>query len=575
MLGTFPTRIEDFMAWQWPQIEPYFQGLAARPLSADNVSQWLLDWTQLSDRIDETKTRLYVASTCHTSDKAIQERQEKYLTDVIPLVLLAEQQLKEKLLNSRLAPSEFEVPLRKMRAQAELYRQANLPLLTEVAKLIPEYDQIVGAQTVEWEGVQVPLKRLDPILLETDRSRRERAWRKMAERQIADRAAIVALWNRLLAARRQIAANAGLADYRAYRWREMLRFDYTPDDTKTYVQAVEAVVVPVMGRLAETRRRQLGLDTLRPWDIGVWGTGVDPLGRPPLKPFATIQELVSKAATIFQQLDPQLGGYFEIMRQEGLLDLSNREGKAPGAYSLNYMASRQPFIFGNSVGVADDVTMLMHEAGHCFHSFESAHLPYFQQRQEEQIPAEFAEVASLGMELLTLPYLAAEKGGFYSSADHARQQADHLIGMLGVWTVMAVREAFQHWVYDNPDAASDGMQCDAKWAELIERFSPAVDWTGLEAEKAAGWRSTAHILQSPFDNIEYAVAQLGAVQVWANAMHDPKGALARYRQALALGGSATLPQLYEAAGAKFAFDAETLRSAVTMIENKLAELEAQ
>ena len=558
-------KIDEFMRWDWAQIEPHYQALAAQPIAKTNVESWLKDWTRLSKLLRETHQRLWVASTVDTTDEQAQQRYTDFLDNIYPQAQAAEQRLKEKLLASGLEPEGFEVPLRNMRLEAELFCEANLPLLSEELKLATEYDKIIGAQTVEWQGKEVTLIQLHPVYLDPDRSLRERAWRLASARQLADQQAINDLWVKLLAIRRQLAANVNLPDYRAYRWRQLLRFDYTPEDCKQFHRVIEAVVVPAARRLYARRRRLLGLGALRPWDVHV-----DVHGRPPLKPFATIAELEEKTAAIFERVDPELGNYFKIMRQERLLDLDNRKGKAPGGYCTDFPDSSRPFIFCNSVGVHDDVQTLIHEGGHAFHVFESSRLPYAQQMH---VPLEFAEVASMGMEFLASPYLSAGQGGFYTSAEAAQARVEHLEQSLLFWPYMAVVDAFQHWVYENAEAASDPANCDAQWAELWDRFMTGVDWSGLEQEKMTGWQRKLHIHEDPFYYVEYGLALLGAAQVWRNALKDQGAATAAYRRALALGGTATLPQLYAAAGARFAFDAGTLEEIVTLMERTISELE--
>ena len=558
-------KIDEFMRWDWAQIEPYYQALAAQPIDEASVESWLKDWTRLSKLLRETHQRLWVASTVDTTDLQARQRYTDFLDNIYPQAQAAEQKIKEKLLASGLEPPGFEVPLRNMRLEAELFCEANLPLLSEELKLATEYDKISGAQTVQWQGKEVTLLQLHPVYLDPDRSLRERAWRLASARQLADRQAINDLWVKLLAIRRQLAANANLPDYRAYRWRQLLRFDYTPQDCKQFHRAIEAVVIPAARRLYERRRRLLAVGALRPWDVHV-----DVRGRPPLKPFSTIAELEEKTTAIFERVDPALGDYFEIMRQEGLLDLDNRKGKAPGGYCTDFPASSRPFIFCNSVGVHDDVQTLLHEGGHAFHVFESSRLPYFQQMH---VPLEFAEVASMGMEFLASPYLSAEQGGFYTPAETAQARVDLLEGYLLFWPYMAVVDAFQHWVYEEAEAASDPANCDAQWVELWERFMTGVDWSGLEQEKMTGWQRKLHIHEDPFYYVEYGLALLGAAQVWRNALKDQRAATAAYRWALALGGTATLPQLYAAAGARFAFDASTLGEVVDLMERTISELE--
>ena len=565
MISPYPKTAQEFMSLAWAQIEPYYQELADRPINASNVSAWLADWTHLSRLVYETNERLYVAITVNTADPDAEQRYNAFLDGVRPASQAADQKLKEKLLASGLSLKGLDVALRNMKAETELFRQENLPLLSEDVKLGAEYAKIVGAQTVVWQGEEVTLTQLSPVYLEADRDAREGAWRLASQRWLADREAINAVWAKLLGVRRQLATNANLPDYRAYRWRQLLRFDYTPEDCRQFHQAIEQVAVPAAARLNEKRRRQLGVDTLRPWDLDV-----DPLGRPPLKPFETIADLKEKTAAIFHRVDPQLGEYFEIMRRENLLDLDNRKNKAPGGYCTDFPITGRPFIFANSVGVHDDVQTVLHEGGHAFHFFECFRIPYFQQ---SYAPTEFMEVASMGMELLGSPYLTRQEGGFYSAKEAARARIEHLEGCIRFWPYMAVVDAFQHWVYENPQAAANPANCDARWDDLWVRFMPGVDWSGLEQERMTGWHRKLHIHEVPFYYVEYGLAQLGAAQVWRRALSDQAGAVAAYRRALALGNTVTLPELFAAAGARFAFDERTLGEAVELMERTIDSLE--
>lgn len=565
MLASLPKSRDELLQWTWPQIEPYYKELQARPLTADTIDEWLADWSRLAEHISELREYRYIATTVNTADTVAQELYANFLDTIQPAAEAAEQKLKEKLLASGLEPENFAIPLRNMRSEAALFREANLPLLAEEDKLTTEYDKVTGAQTVLWEGEEVTLSQLQPVYQEPERSRREQAWRLASERWLADRQAINELWRKLLPLRRKLADNAGFGnDYRSFRWQQMLRFDYTPDDCKRFQQAIEEVVVPAATRIYEKRRQRLGLSTLRPWDLDV-----DPLGRPPLRPFSNVEHLKETASAIFRNVDPQLGEYFDIMRREGLLDLENRKNKAPGGYCDEFAASRRPFIFMNAVGLHDDVQTLLHEGGHAFHVFETRHLPYIQQLE---VGMEFAEVASMGMELLASPYLGRAHGGFYDEQDAARALIQHLETSILFWPYMAVVDAFQHWVYENPDDALDPANLDAQWATLWQRFRPGVDWSGLEQEMMTGWQRKLHIHQIPFYYVEYGMAQLGAVQVWANALKDQAAAVASYRRALALGGTATLPELYKTAGARFAFDAATLRMAINLMEEVINKL---
>ena len=429
MTTSLPSNVQEILDLSWSFFEPYAQELQAHSLTAGNVKQWLATWSRLEGTIHEMQQRLEVARRCDTTDETAERRYNNLLDNVFPYARASAQWLKEKLLASGLEPPDFKIPLLKMRTEATLFRDANLPLLSEERKLVAAYDKIIGAQTVTWQGQELTLSQLRPIYQEPDRAVRERAWRLAAERQLADRDEINALWVKFLDLRSRLAKNAGYANYRDFRWQQLLRFDYTPKACVWFQDAIADVVVPAARRIYKKRRQTLGVSTLRPWDLNV-----DPFNHIGCSRFKDVSTLIDKARGIFQRVDPQLGAYFHTMYSDDLLDLDNRKGKAPGESCTAFFVAKRPFIFMNAVGLQDDVITLLHEGGHAFHVFECSHLPFLQQMD---VPLEFAEVASMSMELLAGPYLTLDNGGFYSDADIARARQEHLeivrAGLCGLW----------------------------------------------------------------------------------------------------------------------------------------------
>lgn len=557
LTAPLPTSVDQVRDWTWDRFQPYIDELVARPLDADSVASWLEDWSALQALLWEWDSRLQVAVTIDTADTDAEAALERYVAEIVEPAMAADQKLKEKLLGSGLCPEGFEVPLERMASAASLYREANLPLISEGILESKEYDTICGARTAVWEGEEIPVEQLKPLLQHRDRGVRERAWRLKMDRTLADREALNTLWTTMHRRRRQMALNADLPDFRAYMWKELNRFDYTPADCESFHRAIEAVAVPATERILERRRKLLGLEGMRPWDVEV-----DPYGQAPLAPFETGAELIAKSQKILDRVDPELGAQFRIMADEGLLDLESRKNKAPGGYCTDFYVAQRPFIFMNATGTHDDVQTLLHEAGHAFHAFASHRLPYQGQRI---FGSEIAEVASMGMELLAAPYL---EGTFYGAEEAARARIKHLETQIMFWPYMAVVDAFQHWAHTHPEGGNPAA-CDAEWTRLWERFMKGIDYAGLEDARANGWQQKLHIFTVPFYYVEYGMAQLGAVQVWRNALADQGEALQRYRSMLALGGSSPLPQLFEAAGARFAFDAETVRSCVDLMETQI------
>jgi oligoendopeptidase F len=561
---TLPATSQDFAKLSWDEILPMYDDLYFRPLTLDNAKQWLEEWSEFEDLLGEAREQVYYDYTCGTDDAAKEAANLRFQTEIEPNAAEQRVRLSQRLLGVGYTAPGLEESLRRFRTTNEIFREANVALKADVERLNAEYQKITGAMTADWNGEELPLPRLRPLMLDPDRAVREKAWRLHRKPYVESRDQLAALFTDQYGIRQRIARNAGFANFRDYTHVEKHRFDYTPDDCYGFHAAIEEKVVPAAMAVLERRRKRMGLDALRPWDVGV-----DPEGRPPLRPFQSADEFVAKGVSVFKQVDPVLGGYFKTMQDEGLLDLQSRRGKAPGGYMTELAKKRRPLIFMNASGIADDLVTLVHEAGHSFHGFEQfANDLLFCQRSPGM---EMAEVGSMAMELLSAPYWSRERGGFYSEEDYRRARIDHLEAIIIFFPHCATVDAFQHWIYTDP-AGGDADARDAVWTDLRQRFEKGVDYSDLRPEWTARWYQQLHIFEVPFYYIEYGIAQLGALQVWRNAMADQARALAAYRRALSLGATRPLPELFEAAGVKLAFDSATIGELVELVETELDKL---
>jgi oligoendopeptidase F len=553
----------DINLGDWNQIAPLFDQLAARmPHSVPELEQWLLDWAELSAALDEEGARRYIAMTCHT-DNAESEQAYLHFVEHIEPQLKPRQFELEKLFvahpqRTKLPSPRYDVFIRDVRNHVDLFRPENVALETEEAKVGQQYQKLSGSLTVQFRGEEKTLIQMGKYLEEPDRPLRQEAWELVAKRRLQDREQFEDQFDQLVKLRGQIAANAGFPNYRDYAFRKLGRFDYTPEDCAKFHDAVEREVMPAVRQLQAQRRQQLGLEKLRPWDLAV-----DPQNRPALRPFERVDEMVSRSQKIFDQLDEELAGGFRQMQDLNLLDLANRKGKAPGGYQSTLNEARLPFIFMNAVGQQRDVETILHEAGHAFHALAT--------REEDLLayrgaPIEFCEVASMSMELLGNESIEE----FYQPAEAKRARRTHLEGIIGVLAWIATVDAFQHWIYTHPGHSRADRA--AAWNALLDRFAGDVDWTGYEEARSHLWHRQLHIFLYPFYYIEYGIAQLGALQVWANSKRDPAKALRDYKAALALGGSRPLPELFSAAGCKFQFDAATIRPLMQLLQQELQKL---
>lgn len=561
---TLPSSSAAFAKATWDEIAPYYDELAEWPLEPDTVEGWLQTWSSLEELITEAAARAMIAYTSDTGDREKEADHLRFSSDILPRMEEQSVRLARRLLASGYRRPDLETTLARFRTAVTIFRPENVPLFAEIEEHCARYQRITGSMTAVWEGEERALPQLQPYLKSGDRAVRERAWRAMTAPYLAQRDTLAELFDAMLRLRQRAARNAGFANFRDYVFPAKFRFDYTPADCERFHEAVERTVAPAVARLMEHRRRRLGVDTLRPWD-----TQVDPYRNAPLRPFRTTDEFVTRARQIFQRVSPEFAREFQTMIDLRLLDLESRKGKAPGGYCETLHHQGRPFIFMNAVGVVDDVSTLLHEAGHAFHAFAAHAQPLIWQRHPG---SEAAELASMSMELLAAPYLTAPPG--YFTPEEARsawleQLEDVLVSLAHIASV----DAFQTWIYTTEEGADPDAR-DRAWVAIRSRFEPGLDWSGLEAERVARWYRQLHIYLYPFYYIEYGIAQLGALQIWRHSLEDPEGAVRRYREALALGATRPLPEIYRTAGAALAFDAGLMGELVGLVETRIEQLRA-
>lgn len=558
---------------RWDSYHLRYQALIDAPVDALQAPQWLREWSDLSAEISEVSALLALRADLNTADEAAQQQLQSFQSEVVAPSSLSEQALRRKLLSIpdyQPAPN-FALAYRRMRDQAAFFREENVTLNVQHQRQMQRHAEITGAQVVELDGLQLTVPAAESELGSPNRARREEVWRAMQRSAQAARGPLNALMLDLLRTRHQLAANAELEDYRAYIWQELDRVDYAPQACLDFHAAVRDEVVPLAEQIMRGKARQLGLESLRPWDYSR-RTALDARGRPPLRPFDTGAELEGKVQQVFDALDAELGAQFARMRGEGgarLLDLESRPAKMSHAYCTSFDIQKTPFIVMNVVGTSDDVNVLLHEMGHAFHFFASAQAQPLIWNRWSTI--EFIEIPSISMELLGLE----ELGQMYSPQDLARVRREQLESAVLFMPWAAQMDAFQHWLYAKAPREPSAEDLDAKWLELERTFHPWLDWSGLdESPRAAGWQYY-HIFRAPFYYLEYAMCHLGALGMWREARQDRAAALERYKAALKLGNTVSVPELYRAAGLEFRFDREYVRGLMNFVMTELQSAEEE
>jgi oligoendopeptidase F len=553
---------QDFKLSDWSSIQGFFDELLNRPLNSKReLEKWLEDMSEVEAVIGEDAAWRQIRMTCDTENKELEKAFEFFVLEIQPKIQPYADKLNRKLVEcpytSELDQKEFHTYLRSVKKSIELFREENIPLQAETAVLGQQYGIITGKMSIEVQGKEYTLQQASKFLESHDRNLREEVYRKMQERRLQDKDQLNELFSKLVEKRDQIAKNAGFENYRDYKFIDLGRFDYTKEECFQFHEAITTHVMPLVDFIYDRKRQKLGLSSLRPWD-----TEAEPEGVRPLTPFQTGDELVDKTITCFREMDPFFADCLKKMKEMDRFDLDSRKGKAPGGYNCPLEETGAPFIFMNAAGQMHDVTTMVHEGGHAVHSFLSHPLKL---TSFKQYPMEIAEVASMAMELMSMDHWDV----YFDNAEDLKRAKEHqLERVITIFPWIATIDKFQHWIYENPKHSLE--ERAENWRRILNDYtSIAMDVSGLEEYRKSSWQRQLHLFEVPFYYIEYGIAQLGAIGLWKQYKENKQQAIENYTKALSLGGTRTLPELYEAAGLKFSFSPEYISELMLFVHQEL------
>ena len=557
---------EDFKITTWEAIEPYFTELLKKELNNEEVLRgWLKDRSELESIISEDAGWRYIRMTCDTTNDEYNKSYLQFVTEIQPKISPISNDLNKKAVEcSFLKALEneqgYDIMIRGMRKALEIYRDENVPLQTQLQQEAQKFGQISGAMSITHDDKELTMQQAGVLLQSTDRNLREEVYNKIAKRRLEDKNKLDDLYNELIKLRNEVSKNADFLNYRDYMFAAMGRFDYTPQDCFNFHESVATEVVPILNNLANSRKKSLNVDTLKPWD-----KAVDAEGNPPLKPFSNGGELLEKSIECFHRIDPFLGQCLSIMKEMGHLDLESRKGKAPGGYNYPLSEIGVPFIFMNATSTLRDLVTLMHEGGHAVHSFLTKDLELV---DFKQTPSEVAELASMSMELISMDHWNIF---FDNDDDLKRAKKEHLEQIIETLPWVATIDKFQHWIYENANHSINDRT--KAWNDILNTFSDNItDWEGLQTNKDYVWQKQLHLYEVPFYYIEYGMAQLGAIAVWKNYKEDKQKGLEGYMNALKLGYKKSIPEVYAAANIKFDFSRDYIKELIGFVKEELGKL---
>jgi len=528
--------------------------------------RWIEDRNELLAVLSEVRETLNNRRFQNTADLAAAEEHERFVDHVgspaEPLFAELDRQFLTSPLLAQLPHDRYGQYIRVLRNEIELFREENVALGAEETKVSQQYNAIIGGLTVPFEGGEYVMPQMSQFLHDDDRSRRQAAWEAMSNVLLSIEEDIHPVLDRLIELRGQMARNAGFPNYRDFRHRELGRVDYSPADCFQFHDSVQTYFLPLYKRILEKRREQMRLDVLKPWDLAV-----DPKGRPPLRPCPTVDSLIDAVIEIRSRIAPQLGEMTRHQRDNGLLDLETRQNKAQVGYNVPLLERGFPFVFMNVTGLHSDLIVLLHESGHATHTYSTRTERIVRYRLN---PSEVSELASMSMELISMRHWDVV---YSHPEDLQRAIADQLEGIISGLPHTMMIDAFQHWLYTQPDHSHQ--ERNRAWAAIHDRFSTGmIDRTGWEHLTEIGWQRVFHLFLAPMYYIEYGIAQFGALQIYRNYLRDPADAVEKYLRALQLGSSRPIPEIYAAAGIKFDFSDQTARELSEFCAEQLEKYDA-
>ena len=430
-------------------------------------------------------------------------------------------------------------------------------MLKEETNLRNEYTKLTAGAKITYEGKEYNLAGLGPFHSNKDRTVRKASYEARFNWFSDNSVALDDIYDKLVKLRHRIATTLGYDNFIELGYMRMGRSDYGPNDVANFRKQIVDHVVPVVKKLFQKKKDILGLDHLYFYD-GINFKEGDP------KPKGSPDHLIKEAQAMYRDLSNETGDFFDMMVEEELMDLVNREGKRPGGFCTSFPKYDRPYIFSNFNGTDHDITVLTHEAGHAFQCYSSRNQPLLGYLWPTM---EAAEIHSMSMEFFTWPWMQK-----FFKEETDRFKYKHIAGSLSFLPYGACVDHFQHWVYENPKATPK--ERNQKWLELESIYLPNRDYDDLHFPKTGGiWQGQLHIYQMPFYYIDYTLAQTCAFQFWIKNQQDSQKAWKDYVRLCNAGGSQSFTKLVSLAGLELPFNDGCLEKVVEHVSEWLDKVD--
>ncbi|HHL3303159.1 TPA: M3 family oligoendopeptidase [Bacillus cereus] len=543
-------------------LESKLQSLLERNItSVSELESWLFDELRVNAEIEEEITSSLIATYRDTNDRNMRDLHLYNQNTIQPLLKRYTAKFDQKFIEcpfSDLLDERKYGFMKKARfVKSKMFNEKNIALSIKEQECITKYREIMSNITINWEGEQKTYAHVKAKLDNPNRAIREKAWYALCEARSVVKPEVDRIMNELIQLRNEVALNAGFNNYSEYAFK-MKNRDYSIEDCYKFHKSIEKYVVPIWKQVGIIFKKNLGLKASRPWDLA-------PCSLPKV-PFQNSIDLLNGVEEIFQMTDLYFYEKFVHLRKAGCIDVEERENKAPGAICFTLPHSKEVFVYSNFSPSFYAINALIHEVGHAFHFYKQ--FKNDSSMQERYLREEVAELYSLSLELLVMDKLNV----FYKQEDEYKEvQRVQIYRALSLLMSSIAGDVFQHWIYANPNHTTE--ERDKKYAELCKRYQySTVDIAGLEDEIGASWIESFHYVQFPFYKIEYAIAQIGAMQLFQIYWEDPEKAIAFFKEGASADWNLSIQEIYKKTGVTFDFSEERIESTASVILDLINEL---
>ncbi len=541
-----------------------FNELLDRMEKAETSEEFFACFKEVEDKSSTFQTMYtlaYIRYTINTQDEFYSKEQEEF-DKFLPEFQEISTRLSEIRLNTKFRPEIVEKFGHHILDKDEVNRKLFNPEIIEDRikenQLSMEYQKLMSSCLIDYKGEKRNMSQMGYFMESKDRDERKEASTKVHEWFMEHEAELDRIYDDLVKVRHNIGLKLGFENFIPVAYGQMGRTDWTKEDAKKYRKQILDSVVPLTQKLYKEQKERIGVEDFKFYDVPLMFLSGNPM------PVGGEDVLVDAAKKMYGELSPETDEFFKVMTSQELMDLTTKEGKAPGGYMTTISDYKVPFIFSNFNKTSGDVDVLTHEAGHAFQGYMSRDI-YPSEYQNGTM--EVAETHSMSMEFFTHPWME-----LFFGEDTEKYYYAHVVSALQFLPYGASIDEFQEYVYENPEASPKERRM--KYREIEKKYLPHLDYDGFDYYENGGrWQRQLHVYEMPFYYLDYTIAQVNAFQFFIRDLEDHEEAWSEYLKLCKLGGKYPFKELVKTVGINNPFEEGTIGPVVKELEKYLDSLD--